>query len=188
MKTYRNAERTRQWIRRAFTELMAEKREIEKITVTELCARADISKTTFYYHYEDIYAVAEKFENELIDRLSASLSGFAENGQSAVENLECCTRETIAYLKAHETEYRIAMRASSTQLFAEKLKKILAKKMAENLRGIFGDVAPDRWQVQVCFVTSACVDVVAEYYRGGLPVPFDTVTDVLLEALRKLCA
>ncbi len=142
MKTYRNAERTRQWIRRAFTELMAEKREIEKITVTELCARADISKTTFYYHYEDIYAVAEEFENGLIDQLSGALSGFAETGRSPSESLECGTRETIAYLKAHEAEYRMAMCASSTRLFAEKLKKIIAKKMAENLRGIFGNVAP----------------------------------------------
>ena len=40
MKTYRNAERTKRWIRRIFTEMMAEKRDIEKITVTELARLA----------------------------------------------------------------------------------------------------------------------------------------------------
>lgn len=74
MKVYRNAARTKQWIRRALTELMAEKKDINKITVTELAQRADISKTTFYDHYEDICAVAEEFENELIDQLTDVLS------------------------------------------------------------------------------------------------------------------
>lgn len=82
MKTYRNAERTKRWIRRTFTEMMAEKRDIEKITVTELARRADISKTTFYYHYDDIYAVAEEFENELIEQLSAVLSEISRGGFS----------------------------------------------------------------------------------------------------------
>lgn len=66
MKQYRNAERTKKWIRRAFIELISEKKTIDKITVNELAERADITKTTFYYHYDDIYAVAEEFENELI--------------------------------------------------------------------------------------------------------------------------
>ena len=66
MKQYRNAERTEKWIRRAFIELISEKKTLNKITVNELAERADITKTTFYYHYDDIYAVAEEFENELI--------------------------------------------------------------------------------------------------------------------------
>lgn len=66
MKQYRNAERTKKWIRRAFIELISEKKTINKITVNELAERADITKTTFCYHYDDIYAVAEEFENELI--------------------------------------------------------------------------------------------------------------------------
>ena len=66
MKQYRNAVRTEKWIRRAFIELISEKKTLNKITVNELAERADITKTTFYYHYDDIYAVAEEFENELI--------------------------------------------------------------------------------------------------------------------------
>lgn len=69
MKQYRNAERTKKWIRRAFIELISEKKTIDKITVNELAERADITKTTFCYHYDDIYAVAEEFENELISKL-----------------------------------------------------------------------------------------------------------------------
>lgn len=188
MKTYRNAERTKKWIRRAFTELMAEKKDIEKISVTELAARADISKTTFYYHYEDIYAVAEEFENELIDHLNGALAAFGDMPVTGVPDFEYYTHGVIEYLKENEESYRMVMGASSPRLFVEKLKKILEKKVLENVP--YHPFSTDRgkWQVQVCFLTSACVDVVAEYYRDGFSVPFDTVTEVITQAVHKLCA
>ena len=68
-KEYRNVIRTKKMIRNAFTELLEEKKEIENISVSELSERADLSKSTFYYHYPDIYAVAEEFETELIEKL-----------------------------------------------------------------------------------------------------------------------
>lgn len=123
MKTYRNAARTRQWIRRAFTELMAEKKDINKITVTELAQRADISKTTFYYHYEDIYVVAEEFENELIDQLTAVLSNLETVTTAETLDFSYYARGILSFLKENEENYRMVLGASSSKLFVEKLKK-----------------------------------------------------------------
>lgn len=188
MKTYRNAERTKKWIRRAFIEMMAEKKDIEKITVTELAQHADISKTTFYYHYDDIYAVAEEFENELIEQLSSALAEFVKESSPEALDFEHYTRGIIAFLKENEESYRMVMGASSPRLFVEKLKKIIAKKIADNVSHIPFTPDPEKWQVQICFLTSACVDVVAEYFRGGFSASFDTVSEVILEAVAKLTA
>lgn len=57
--------KTRKAIREAFLELRA-KNALEKIKVKELCDRALINKTTFYKHYQDIYALSEEIENETI--------------------------------------------------------------------------------------------------------------------------
>lgn len=188
MKTYRNAERTKKWIRRAFIEMMAEKKDIEKITVTELAQHADISKTTFYYHYDDIYAVAEEFENELIEQLSSALAEFVKESSPETLDFEHYTRGIIAFLKENEESYRMVMGASSPRLFVEKLKKIIAKKIADNISHMPFTPEPEKWQVQICFLTSACVDVVAEYFRGGFSASFDTVSEVILEAVAKLTA
>lgn len=121
MKVYRNAARTKQWIRRAFTELMAEKKDINKITVTELAQRADISKTTFYYHYEDICAVAEEFENELIDQLTDVLSQLQTVTTAEALDFGYYARGIITFLKENEESYRMVLGASTPQLFVEKL-------------------------------------------------------------------
>ena len=57
--------KTRKSIREAFLKLRAEN-PLEKIKVTQLCDLALINKTTFYKHYQDIYALSEEIEDETI--------------------------------------------------------------------------------------------------------------------------
>ena len=185
-KPYRNAERTKRWIRKAFTELIAEKKDIEKITVSELAERADISKTTFYYHYEDIYAVAEEFENKLIDHLPESLAEFGKESSPEAADFRLYARGIISFLKENEESYRIVMGASSPRLFAEKFKKIIARKVTENVSHSHFTQDPRIWAVQICFLSSACVDVIIEYSRGSFSVSFDDVADVIIDAVEKL--
>ena len=57
--------KTRKSIRKAFLELRSQN-ALEKIKVTSLCELAMINKTTFYKHYQDIYALSDEIENETI--------------------------------------------------------------------------------------------------------------------------
>lgn len=188
MKTYRNAERTKKWIRRTFTEMLAEKKDIEKITVTELAKRADISKTTFYYHYEDIYAVAEEFENELIAQLSEVLSEYGRDHEPQTPDFEHYALKIVDFLKEHEESYRMVMTARSPRQFTQKLKKIIAEKIYDNVPYDSFTSEFGIWQVKVCFLVGACVDVAVEYFKGEFSVSFDTITQVILEAVNKLAS
>ena len=55
--------KTRTAIRNALLELMSEK-ELTKITISEICARAQINRKTFYCHYRSPDTVIEELENE----------------------------------------------------------------------------------------------------------------------------
>ena len=60
--------KTKKNIHEAFLELRSENM-LEKIKVTKLCELALINKTTFYNHYQDIYALSEEIENETISSI-----------------------------------------------------------------------------------------------------------------------
>ena len=53
-------------------ELRAQK-PLEKIKVKELCDLACINKSTFYAHYQDIYALANAMEDEMVEVVVESL-------------------------------------------------------------------------------------------------------------------
>ena len=52
-------------------ELRAQK-PLEKIKVKELCDLACINKSTFYAHYQDIYALANAMEDEMVQAMRAT--------------------------------------------------------------------------------------------------------------------
>ena len=63
--------KTRNNIRGAFIELRAAN-ALEKMRVKRLCEAAMINKTTFYKHYQDIYALSEEIEDETITAIMNS--------------------------------------------------------------------------------------------------------------------
>ena len=70
-------EKTERAIKNAFLELRSRK-PLGKITVKELCSLAAINKSTFYSHYEDIYALSDKMESETIVSVLKNISSQQE--------------------------------------------------------------------------------------------------------------
>ena len=62
------ARKTDRSIRGAFLQLRSRK-PLERITVKELSALAEISKATFYLHYQDIYALSNQMQEEMIQNI-----------------------------------------------------------------------------------------------------------------------
>ena len=52
---------------------LAGKKPLEKIKVKDLCALACINKSTFYAHYQDIFALSTKMEQDLIEGILSGL-------------------------------------------------------------------------------------------------------------------
>ncbi len=53
--------------------LLLREKPINKITVKEVCERAELNRTTFYAHYSDCYALLESIEDELVTAFGRSL-------------------------------------------------------------------------------------------------------------------
>ena len=62
--------KTKRYIKTALAEALEEK-PFEQITVTELCARSDISRITFYAHYNDKFALADEMSSEMLESATA---------------------------------------------------------------------------------------------------------------------
>ena len=58
-------EKTKTALHNTFLELRSRK-PLEKITIKELCEKAQINKSTFYSHYKDIYDLSDQLETEVV--------------------------------------------------------------------------------------------------------------------------
>lgn len=72
------------------------KKSISEIKVIDICKHAKINKTTFYRHYRDIYDLADKAENQVIQEMISNYRHIdtllTEPEAYITENIEICTR------------------------------------------------------------------------------------------------
>lgn len=92
-------EKTERAIKNAFLELRSRK-PLGKITVKELCSLAAINKSTFYSHYEDIYALSDKMESETIVTV---LKNISSQQDSPFKNPDVFTRNLYMALISNNT-------------------------------------------------------------------------------------
>jgi AcrR family transcriptional regulator len=64
----RRVKYTKNIIKETFLQLLEEK-DINKITVSEICKIADINRATFYRYYLDVYDLLEKIENDFTEKM-----------------------------------------------------------------------------------------------------------------------
>lgn len=69
--------KTQRLIKATFLELVQAK-PVQKITVTELAKRAEISKGTFYLHYLDIYDLYNQMVEETVAKIAGSFDPYPD--------------------------------------------------------------------------------------------------------------
>ena len=121
----RSSIKTKRLIKSVFAEMLSEYKEISRISVSELCTRADISRGTFYSHYDDTCSIAQDYENELIDR-------FFDNATllEAV-SAEKFTEIFFQYIRENDENYKLLCRSNDFLFTGKKLSMIATNKLLE---------------------------------------------------------
>lgn len=112
-------EKTEKAIKNAFIELRS-KKPLEKITVKELCSLACINKSTFYSHYDDIYALSEALETETV---ASVLNSIPQSAEYTVENPEEFTREICLAFVSHISLINVLFAGKGHSYLADRLEK-----------------------------------------------------------------
>lgn len=95
-------EKTKKHIINAFIELRS-KKPLEKITIRELSELAKINKSTFYAHYEDIFALSDAIESDLVSQIVNGI----EHPDDIFEKTAQSIRELMLSCVAHQNLIRI---------------------------------------------------------------------------------
>ena len=150
--------KTRNLIKKTFAELINEKKQLDKITVTELVKKAELTRSTFYTHYDNIYEVAHDYELQTIDLLcNEDLKLYSK------EDIINYFDNIIQCLKDNEETYKLLLSANESLLFLEKLKEIAGDKIYDALK----DTYTDKYlEINISFFLNGILMEVLKYFRN----------------------
>ncbi len=182
-KEYRNSTRTKKMIRSAYVDLICEKKLISNITVAELAERADIAKSTFYNHYEDVYAVADEMMGELLAELNGMIDDMDADKPT---DYRVYVKSILAFLRENEEIYSKVADSPDAVFFIDKIKHMLTNRVLEKIKSPHLSKNKAVRHLQISFVANACVDTMVDYFRGKLNMSFDELEDNIMLLLDKM--
>lgn len=149
--------RTLRAIHQSCIDLM-ETKPFSRITVIDLCHAADINRSTFYHHYEDIVAFRRAFLLHVAEGLTLAVSSHGSNDNLLLEKdqaLECYTA-WFSFIRDNGRVFELLLGPNGTPDFSTLLMQRgidWYRSLLQSVRNLFEQDVP--------------VDIVATYLIGA---------------------
>ncbi len=171
-KENRRSQMTRLLLRTAFIELMQEKSP-GKITIRELCERADLNRSTFYLHYTDPADLLLDIEQDVLAKTALAMKDIHTDPQTVRQ-----VRTFLEYVQQNDMTFRTLLCRDDSERFRREFVKELRQIMAPNLPEYGGG---RRAQYTLSFLMFGSLYVVIEWMQAGYPESAEQVARMLIE-------
>ena len=121
MKESRKTLMTKKVFREVLLELLQSK-PLSKITITEICEKADLNRSTFYAHYVEVRDLLHEIENEMISNIP-KVYGNNEHNSKTVKAAEL--EGFFDYVRENAFEFRVLLIDSDRNVFFENIKNAI---------------------------------------------------------------
>ncbi len=169
-------------IREEFLALLR-KKSVERITVAELCGRCGINRSTFYRHYEDLYALMESVCAEAHARLFYDVirevdysENFGETGYSYI--LRVCERT-----KENEELYRLLLSGNASSRFQERMAVSAYQFFIAAHEGPTGLRPAETAFLHYQFLVSGVIGIWSAWVQEGCRTPSEALAGAVKEEL-----
>ena len=174
IKKNQGYQKTHQNIKNCFLEFI-EKKEVSHITIREICEAVSINRSTFYAHFQDIYAVMEEINEQLNEELLASYS--AQDTSKLFTDyyymlpwLEHLKKHPSFYLALLRSTDNLALRYSMDRLQADLIQPLLEKYQVDSAAGSY----------YFNFMKAGFLTIIRQWLEHGCPEPPEKLAKLIL--------
>ena len=175
-KINKSSKRTSQVIKEAFAELLSEKKELNKVKVIDLVEKANITRSSFYTHYESIYDVAREIQEETLEILTKNTENI-----TSMEDADRYLDELTAYLKNNEEFFSLLLSSDIPSYYTRKLEKLITEKLYDTL----SPLKIRNIELNISFFTDGTLNLIIKYFKGEINTTLEDINIFLKEEFKK---
>ena len=173
MPENRRVRMTKRMMKNALIDLLDEK-PLEKITVTEICKVADVNRSTFYTHYEDIRALMLEIEDEVLEHVTVYADGF--NDYSDKKMLEVF-EEFFDYVKENAKIFRVLVVRHDNGNFNRRMLDTIMEKYKMSLE-CNGELPAKYTYI---YSVNGVIGILGEWIDSGFAIPSKKLAKMVLQ-------
>lgn len=166
-KMDRRVRKTRAQLLQGLIQLMG-KKDIKDISVKELADLVDINRGTFYLHYNDIYDMLGKIEDELFSEFNEILDrNFTEVGTTHSSNP--ALQEIFIFLSNNRDLVRVMIGPHGDLTFVNRLKNLVKERLEHMFQ--YEENTLSDFEYYYSFLVSGCIGVIETWLDSAAPKP-----------------
>lgn len=161
-KMDRRKKYTRMVVKDTLMQLLKE-RTISAITVKEICAHAEINRSTFYAHYSDQFDLLEQIETEIIEEMFTYLSQY--NFDKEDETLQM-TEKLLEYIVTKQDVCQTLFKENGDTSFQQKVMNVAHQFLMKNWA--VDNLNEDNSEYLTTFIISGSIYVMKSWLYNGM--------------------
>ncbi len=184
-KQDRRIRRTKGLMRDALIELMTEK-PFSEITARDITEKADLNRSTFYLHYDNVFGLLDEMENEVVETFARMMEKmeFRQDREweypvigsicdYIVENPKLC--------------YGLLVNSRSDRLTARltEIMKERGKKVYQEM-GMNTDMESEKADYIHQFIANGAIAMVKQWLTEGMSLPKEEMMELLQKIIRSI--
>ncbi len=153
--------------------LLIKEKPLEKITVKELCDRAEINRATFYKYYDNPFDLMEKMEKDRLDKLEGRIT---ENRFATLQDIfEIILKEIASDFDFYQTLFF----QSGDEHFRKRMFDLCYKSNIQTIRALFPNLTETQQEWLYYFAAQGIVGVLTKWMEGQMKQSIEEVLEFL---------
>lgn len=157
----------------ALMDLLKEKGSINKVSVRELCDRAELNRSTFYAHYQEPKDLLMEIETELLDATEEHLKKIgAENEIGAHKYI----LSFLQYIRQNDKPFRALLIDSTDPEFRSRFMQQTIIQFVENLRIV---LSKELEQYIFSYILNGSTGIIIQWIRSDYAADENEIVNLL---------
>lgn len=157
----------------ALMDLLKEKGSVAKISVRELCDRAELNRSTFYAHYNEPNDLLMEIETELLDATEEHLKKIGEENDAGAHKY---ILSFLKYIKQNDKQFRTLLIDSADPEFRSRFMQQSIIQFVENLRIEF---PKELEQYIFSYILNGSTGIIIQWIRSDYVVNENEIVNLL---------
>lgn len=162
-------------LKNALIDLLKEKGSVTKVSVKELCERAELNRSTFYAHYSEPKDLLNEIESELFNSIEEHLKKIGEENNTGTYKY---ILSFLKYIKANDKLFRTLLIDSTDPQFRSRLMQQSMIQLIENLQI---ELPPDLEQYIFSYILNGSTNIIIQWMRSNYSVDENAIVDLLFK-------
>lgn len=167
----RSVRNTKKRLRESLLKLVLRK-QLGSITVKELTSDADVNRSTFYFHYQDVKAMVKEMEDSFFEDFATTLSAIDQKSHDSITILVKC-------LENHMDLCKIVLGENGDMEFLEQMKVIIENKCSRIWKEAVPEMSDEDLKLLDSFLIGGAVSTLQNWVRDENRQPAEDIANVL---------